>query len=324
MPLYFFYFRKKEKLLQQSFFSKGKFLISGEYFILDGAKGLALPTQYGQKMDVVTQTNSRLIIEWKSYNVNKECWLQATFHQEHFNANEASLNFSQEQKDLLSLLKIAKSINKAFLSTPAKIEVTTYLDFANNWGLGSSATLIHNIASWAQVNAFELSDKTFGGSGYDIAVAKCGKPLIFQRNNHNPIYHTISFNPPFKQQLYFVHLNQKQNSRLGIEHYKSLQINKQEAIKKLDELTHKIIAAGTLSDFEKSINEHEKIVAHYLQLPKAKDLYFKDYWGSIKSLGAWGGDFVLATSDKDEETTKQYFQEKKFNTVVQYADMIAM
>ena len=30
-------------------------------------------------------------------------------------------------------------------------------------------------------------------------------------------------------------------------------------------------------------------------MPRAQDLYFPDFKGVIKSLGAWGGDFVLAT-----------------------------
>ena len=32
-------------------------------------------------------------------------------------------------------------------------KVTTKLDFPKNWGLGTSSTLINNIAQWAQVDA---------------------------------------------------------------------------------------------------------------------------------------------------------------------------
>ena len=37
---------------EQSFYGQGKVLLTGEYFILDGARGLALPTQLGQKLNV--------------------------------------------------------------------------------------------------------------------------------------------------------------------------------------------------------------------------------------------------------------------------------
>ena len=39
----------------------------------------------------------------------------------------------------------------------------------------------------------------------------------------------------------------------------------------------------------------------------------------IKSLGAWGGDFILATS-KDDPTS--YFKKKGFNTIFKFDDII--
>jgi hypothetical protein len=38
--------------MQKTFYSNGKLLITGEYLILDGAKGLALPTKMGQNLSV--------------------------------------------------------------------------------------------------------------------------------------------------------------------------------------------------------------------------------------------------------------------------------
>jgi hypothetical protein len=38
----------------------------------------------------------------------------------------------------------------------------------------------------------------------------------------------------------------------------------------------------------------------------------------IKSLGAWGGDFVLATGD---DKTISYFKSKGYNTVIPYSKM---
>ena len=36
----------------QHFYAKGKILLTAEYFVLDGAKGLALPSRLGQAMGV--------------------------------------------------------------------------------------------------------------------------------------------------------------------------------------------------------------------------------------------------------------------------------
>jgi hypothetical protein len=56
-----------------------------------------------------------------------------------------------------------------------------------------------------------------------------------------------------------------------------------------------------------------------LQLTPVKERLFDDYFGAVKSLGAWGGDFVLATGDK---TTPAYFKKKGYSTVLTYKEMI--
>ena len=55
-------------LVDASYTANGKLLLTSEYFILDGAKGLALPTKYHQKL--VLQPIQSEILEWKSYDEN--------------------------------------------------------------------------------------------------------------------------------------------------------------------------------------------------------------------------------------------------------------
>ena len=43
-----------------------------------------------------------------------------------------------------------------------------------------------------------------------------------------------------------------------------------------------------------------------------------DYNGEIKSLGAWGGDFILAAGPTN---TPEYFSSKGFNTIIRYNEM---
>ena len=39
-----------------------------------------------------------------------------------------------------------------------------------------------NLAKWAGIDAFELNEISLGGSGYDIAVAMEGTPVLYQLN----------------------------------------------------------------------------------------------------------------------------------------------
>ncbi|MBQ0741502.1 mevalonate kinase, partial [Aquimarina celericrescens] len=59
----------------------------------------------------------------------------------------------------------------------------TRLEFPKNWGLGTSSTLITNVSKWASVDPYQLLEKTFGGSGYDIACAKSEFPLVYSLEN---------------------------------------------------------------------------------------------------------------------------------------------
>ena len=80
--------------------------------------------------------------------------------------------------------------------------------------------------------------------------------------------------------------------------------------------------ANELDEFCYYIEVHENIVANVLNLPKVKDIYFSDFPGSIKSLGAWGGDFILVASDEEALTINKYFADKDFSTILSYNEMI--
>jgi len=61
--------------MQQEFYSNGKLLLSGEYAILDGAKGLAVPTKFGQSLLVKSTEDSTLT--WTSIDTDGETWFSA-------------------------------------------------------------------------------------------------------------------------------------------------------------------------------------------------------------------------------------------------------
>ena len=58
--------------------------------------------------------------------------------------------------------------------------VTSELTFDKDWGLGSSSTLISNLSQLARIDPYELNNRVFNGSGYDIACAKSESPLLYR------------------------------------------------------------------------------------------------------------------------------------------------
>ena len=60
------------------FKSNGKILLSGEYFIIDGAKGIAIPCNKGQRFKI-TKSKNKDYITWESYDCNKELWFKSKF-----------------------------------------------------------------------------------------------------------------------------------------------------------------------------------------------------------------------------------------------------
>ncbi|PHS51184.1 MAG: GHMP kinase [Lutibacter sp.] len=312
------------KITERSeFYSNGKLLLTGEYFVLDGAKSLAVPTSCGQDLIVEPIHESHLI--WNSYTNEGDCWLEAIFDVPKLRLVSASFNSEDEggndqlTEDLEEILNQVRNLNPSFLNSDKGVLVKTNLSFPKNWGLGTSSTLINNLANWAKVNPYELLQNTFGGSGYDVACAKNNTPILYTNIGKEPIVERVEFKPSFKEQLFFVYLNKKQNSRDGIERFKKLKGNLKSELKLISQLTDSFIKCNNLLDFEKILVEHEQIVSKTIQLKTVQEELFTDYFGQTKSLGAWGGDFILATGNDD---TQNYFNKKGFQTVIPYQDLI--
>ncbi|MHA7830680.1 MAG: GYDIA family GHMP kinase [Flagellimonas sp.] len=301
--------------MEKEFYSNGKLLLSGEYAILDGALGLAIPTSYGQSLHV-TPTKSGFL-EWSSFDENKNIWFSAQFDLESLNV--VSTSDEAMAQTLLTLLLEANAQNPLLLTDSDGFQIETHLTFPQSWGLGTSSTLINNMAQWARVDAYQLLWNAFGGSGYDIACAQYNFPITYQLVDGVPKVEVIDFNPIFKNSLYFVHLNQKQSSKEAITNYRAQQFDKSQLIKKVSSLTQKMINVPTLAGFETIMEEHEALLSKVLNIEPIKQRLFSEYFGMVKSLGAWGGDFVLATGD---EKTISYFKSKGYPTVIPYSKMI--
>ena len=303
--------------MTKKFYSNGKLLITGEYLVLDGAKAFAIPTKLGQDL-LVTETNSVDTLKWKSFDFDQSIWFESAFKISDIIAKPYSNKKETVATILEKILFEAHLLNPNIL-TKKSFSIETHLSFPRFWGLGTSSTLINNIAQWFEINAFELLKNSFGGSGYDIACAQNNTALIYQLTNEKPIVEKVSFNPEFKEKIYFLYLNQKQNSKAAIATYYSKQQNIEPVKAKIDAITLELINTTSQSRFEYLVQKHEILMSDVLEMSTVQERFFSDFKGTIKSLGAWGGDFVLVVSDVNP---KKYFEEKGFTTLLNYHEML--
>ncbi|MFD2563964.1 GYDIA family GHMP kinase [Aquimarina rubra] len=313
--------------MKKSFYSHGKLLLTSEYLVLDGIKALALPTKKGQWLFV--EENDSNTINWKSLDKEGNCWFETKIKlplaaSASNDTAETSILTDEEglgiTETLLEILQVAQELNHEFLSTEKGYAIETRLEFDRTWGLGSSSTLINNIAQWAEVDAFVLLKKSFGGSGYDIASAQHKTPILYTRKEEKPIIKEAHFNPVFKDQLFFVYLNQKQDSKQSIKHYQSLPLKDfDKASETIGKITDAVLNCSSLAEFCELIDQHEEVISKIIKTPTVKSRLFPDYSGSIKSLGGWGGDFVLATGSISD---MKYFENKGYHTIIPYAEMV--
>lgn len=301
--------------MPKQFYGHGKLLISGEYAVLDGALAWAMPTKFGQHLRVFENDSEK--ITWKSLDEKGHPWFTAVFEQG--SLIEISNSDTNTSNTLQKLLIEAQRLNPDFLNTSNGYTIETELTFPRDWGLGSSSTLISTIAQWAQIDPFQLLWNAFSGSGYDIACATHNTPISYQLKNGAPIIKELTKPPTFLNSTHFVHLNKKRNSRHAIDAYRKREIAKAVLVKDISSLTLEMIACSTIERFERLIQTHEGLLSDALGIPTIQEELFADYQGHIKSLGAWGGDFVLVTG---LEKSPDYFEKKGYQVVVPFQQMI--
>jgi mevalonate kinase len=303
--------------LKKTFYSNGKLLITGEYVVLDGAKAFALPTKYGQNLSI-TETNGELI-HWMSYDSDGSVWFEDRIPFASIIRKERFDDAYTIKNTLIEILHEAYLINSDFITKAKGYVITTELTFPKIWGLGTSSTLINNIAQWLQIDAFELLKRSFGGSGYDVACAQNNSGIIYQLVDDKPFVELVNFRPNFTDKIFFIYLNKKQNSRNEITYYFGKHNNIDKSIPVIDVITKAVVAATEPKEFAMALQRHEIELSNILELATVKETLFEDFHGIIKSLGAWGGDFVLSIS---KENPTPYFREKGFETVIPYNEMI--
>jgi mevalonate kinase len=298
------------------FYSNGKLLISGEYLVLKGATALAIPVKFGQSLEISEHHNNGL--KWESFEKGR-LWFSAIFGSSDFEILESSNDLTAQNLRKI-LIEVDKLSNGKLRKD--KIKIRTGVDFEMQWGLGSSSSLISNLAMWAGVDPYELHFRVSEGSGYDIACARSDNPLFFQNRKGEIHVEKTTFDPSFKDNLYFVYLGKKQDSAKSVKKFILEESVDDAVIDDISVLSRKIAQTNKLSDFEYCLRKHENIISRILKQQKIKHSHFPDFDGEIKSLGAWGGDFALATFEGSRKEFENYFLGKGLDVIFSFDEMM--
>ena len=298
------------------FYAHGKVLLSGEYVILDGALGIGLPTKLGQHLFVEKNNGGNRLL-WESWQNDGKKWLDVQLDPDRLVVVETT--DAGMGKRLGEVLRTARELSGGTFH-PGACRVRTVLEFDRSWGLGSSSTLLSLVASWASVDVYDLANETFGGSGYDLACAVSDGPIMYQRRGGRGHHLRIPFDPPFADDLYFVYLGQKQNSRAGIKQYKRAGISP--PVDAVSQLSLGLASAKKRTEFAEMLRGHERLIARCTGLTPVGAHLFPDAPGVVKSLGAWGGDYVLFASEVPEEKARAYFNRGGYPVVRSYRSFV--
>ena len=297
------------------FKSNGKILLTSEYLVLDGAKAIALPSKLTQ--DLYVEQCDKEIIEWQGIDEKGNVWYEENFYLKNNDLVYSAEKNNTSEKLLLLFNHILKTREvKDILGN----KFSTKLNFKREWGLGTSSTFVNNLAKWANIDPYRLLFSAFKGSGYDIACCDVNNPIIFEKKQNSINVKNITFNPPFIENIYLIHLDKKQNTQTSITNYLRTKSEKNDLIKKINLISEEMLQCKNLNHFENLIVEHESIISQAISQEPIQKLTFNDYnLGKIKSLGAWGGDFILVTSKNNDLS---YFNNKGFETILKLSDLV--
>lgn len=290
--------------------ASGKLLLFGEYLVLRGSRSLSIPLSVGQKLDI--RPGNGPGIRWCCYEFGKP-WLEIYFSRELEVIRTTNAGQSRLVRELLLRIKeLAPALQ------PAGHTFRFDLDFSRQYGFGTSATLISLLSQWSGVDPYRLLAGTFGGSGYDIAAATAAGPVLYAIDPGTIGYCRLP--EEVTRHLLFVYTGKKQATAAEVAAFKN-KSSSEEDIKTMNAIVNAAAACREIADWEKLMRESEKLLSSLLNIPPVGEKYFADYPFAVKSLGAWGGDFIMATC-RDVPAAKRYFQQKGKQTVFTYNDLI--
>lgn len=299
------------------FRAHGKLLLSAEYMVMHGSEALAIPLNKGQLLQI-SRTPDRDRFTWRAFEDEQE-WFSVTLHPGSMQIIETSDRETASQ--LMILFEACIELQPAFQKELFFKEALTTLQFSREYGFGSSSTLIALMAEWAEVNPLDLHFMVSDGSGYDVACALADGPILYKLRDQSPHYRHIPFHPDFSDQLYFAWQGRKQPTASHLESISGTFMPGYEQIHYFSQLTTEMVESTTLEGFRKVMEEHEKVLSDILGMEPVSKEFF-DLPGSVKSLGAWGGDFIMIASDAPEKEVVSYLEQKGIKMWYHYNDLV--
>ncbi len=301
-----------------SCFAHGKLLLSAEYLVMHGSKALALPLQLGQSLRKIPSEN-RKRFTWKA-TYKQDTWFIAQFDPSSLTILETT--DPEKAKALREMILACMALRPPFQEELINWDVVTALDFSPEWGLGSSSTLTALLAEWAEVNALELHTMVSEGSGYDVACAKAKGPILYEVSHRIPRYQHVPFLPSFSDSLYFAWLGTKQPTAVHLNQMTQRIQPGAKTILRFSTLTEEMMKASDLTTFQECMKKHEELLSGMLGIDMISTLRFPELPGVVKSLGAWGGDFVMIASDVNQKELFTYLYEKGIRVIYGFEDLI--
>ncbi len=304
-----------------SIHANGKILLSGEYLVMQGALALAVPLKAGQELTLAEGEKEGVLL-WEAYDT-AGLWFRGTFSLPGLTVLESTDDAIAQR--LAKLLLAARSHNGRFLADGSGLKAVSRLEFSRNWGFGSSSTLISIVARWAGLQPMALHHLLSQGSGYDVACSVADSPILYTLQNNRPRITPADFNPPFADSMFLVYLGNKQHTDTEVEKFRQRPgVDFRQEIQRVSNISLLLVKEVNIEIFMELLAEHEAIMKNVLDRGTIKELLFPDFEGVVKSLGAWGGDFVLAVSSLGEGYVRDYFSRKSLLTIIPYSSIVLM
>jgi hypothetical protein len=289
-----------------SIFSAGKIILMGEYAVLHGSDALCLPLATGQNLSA--KPSDENLIQWK-WKYRQHILADFSLFCDSLESNQPSTGDFRWARALIELIR---QHNPYFLTTGTILEFENF--FPPEWGLGSSSATISSLCRMAGVDPYIINAAHTGGSGADIAATTAPGWFLYRKTNNSPLVWPLPFDYPHAGNSFFIYTGKKQATQSHVKEI-SHSIQAEDIDWKLTNAPlYRFLCCSTVPEAMKCISDHEQIIGNAIQM-EAVGNRFDDFPGRIKSLGAWGGDYLLAVTQQDEAFVRNYFHQRELNTV---------
>jgi hypothetical protein len=158
------------------------------------------------------------------------------------------------------------------------------------------------------------------GSGYDVACAGRNDLFFYRLDQGTPEKTPARAGKALRENTWFAYLGRKQDSAQQVGKFLSGQKYSDIDLAVVSQLSSDICNAGSPDELIRLVDEHERLIGSILGAePIARR--FQSFPGTVKSLGAWGGDFAMFVSALDPVEVISYLHGHGFLHIFQYNDL---